>query len=883
MKRIFLILLISLVLILGSSSVKAYQNAGAGFEWTCIGQDSFLIKLTLYRDCNGMSPGSASIPIKCATTGSTLTTLSISATTPIDVTPVCANSCSRCSSSSCAFPYGFSEYTYTALAVLSNAAGCCKINMSYRGFRRTNMITTIANPPIYVEAELDRCLSPCDNSPSFTDPPFFIACIGQDFNYYQNLSDNNSTDSLSFELTPPLSDSGTVISFTGSYTYDKPFYFWGFPNKNLPFPRGFHVDPVTGDVYFRPMKIETSILVLKVKEWRKDSSGVMQNIGYITRDVIVTIISCPGNLAPVLGGPYYKEVCANDTVKFNISTIDYDTDDTLTISWNNAIPAAYWSDNNDSVKHPIGNLTWTPGEQHARPIPYVFTVTVKDDACPISSRTTRAYQILVKPLPKANITVVDSGCGDYYLYAQGVLGINPSYSWVGNFNPGFMFAGPSMHYKFNGPGKYPYTLTMEAQHCQRVYYDTIEVDTFLTLQLTPDHDICYGDTSVLTANYSNNKGPVSYKWSTGDTTKTIYFPAIKDTTVQLTISDSTVCEISGQVHINIHNLPAVDLGPDKGWCSIPADTLFVNYSFDESTLKTIRWYNKMDSLLLSGQTSHFAIADSGYWRCTVEDSLGCLGEDDIQVFINPLPKPDAGIDVEICTGCGNYPLIGLPQLPAGMWRSLNGVGVEGSPGNYYFNPKDSAIADGVTYQCVYHYTDGNGCENEDTVAITVYETPVVDAGPDYDVLINTPVVTLGGSPAGGSWSGSGVSNNKFYPPQVGLGSYDLTYTFINVHCAGMDTMTITVIEDIGMKENSIPAILVYPNPTSNELIIKFLNTNELIHSVYLINLEGKLLDRFPANSQSEIHISGNSQPSGLYYLKIESSNGAFYYRKILIE
>jgi hypothetical protein len=47
-------------------------------------------------------------------------------------------------------------------------------------------------------------------------------------------------------------------------------------------------------------------------------------------------------------------------------------------------------------------------------------------------------------------------------------------------------------------------------------------------------------------------------------------------------------------------------------------------------------------------------------------------------------------------------------------------------------------------------------------------------------------------------------------------------------------------------------------------------------------LEGKILDRYVANSQSEIHIQAINQPSGFYFLKIEAINGISYYRKITI-
>ena len=952
--------------LLFSFQTKASHMMGSDITWTCIGQDSFLIKLVIYRDCNGVQLGNATIPIRCASTGASITQVSIAKPAPVDITPTCGASCTRCQSSGCSFPYGIEQYTFTKLVVLSSAGSCCQVRMGYSMCCRNSSITTgAANQNFYVEATLDRCVTPCDNSPTFTNPPIAIICIGQDFVFNHGVvdidvnSNGGLIDSLSYEWTQPLSSSSGQIAYTGQYAYNKPIYFWGFPNVNLPSPRGFHLDPVTGDIGFRPMKIEQTVMALKVTEWRNDTM-----IGQVRRDIQIIVISCPNNNAPVLSGPYYKSVCATQTVNFSIATNDYDVDDTLLISWNGAIPGATWNDNNKQVKHPTGTLSWTPGEQHASTIPYVFTVTVKDDACPVSGSSTRAYQILVKPLPKANITVIDSGCGDYYLFAQGVLGKSPSYTWVGNFNPGFVFAAPSMHYKFKGPGKYPYTLTVEAQQCQRVYYDTIEVDTFLLLYLTDDLDICYGDTAPLIAGYLYNTGDVTYNWSTGDTSQTIYYPAYLDTAIGVAISDTMGCVAKDTVHINMHNLPLVDLGPDRRLCSYSTETIPVSYVLDENGLQAISWYDQTGSLIMSGYTSQITISDSGYWVCKVEDSLGCVADDTVYavvspevrayaagavicygdtatltanstgsktsnvnygwydkathglvgitqtvrlaptvttdyelivseviagitcvdsftvrvrvnplpeiqwgtipercidgsilslnnyvttnpifatkswtspsaglisvypgdkfhpllggpgahkvvltvedpttgciskdsnfVIINALPQPDAGMDVEICTEDGLYVLSGLPATPAGTWRSLNGIGVQGTPGAYEFNPKANGVTNGTTYYCVYHYIDVKGCENEDTVGITVYETPVVDAGPDRDVCIDAGTVSLGGSPAGGTWTGPGVTGSNFDPTAPGVGSYELTYTYTNVICTVDDKFTINV-------------------------------------------------------------------------------------------
>ncbi|MEI6579336.1 MAG: hypothetical protein WCN92_07705, partial [Eubacteriales bacterium] len=145
-------------------------------------------------------------------------------------------------------------------------------------------------------------------------------------------------------------------------TYDKAIYFWGFPNDALPPPRGIHLDPQTGDIQFRPMKSEVTVMVIKVKEYR---NGVL--IGEIRRDLQIIVIPCVSNTPPSISTPNgirSKSVCAGETVTFTFSTSDPNTPDTVTISWNRAIPGASWTDNNGTVKHPTGNFSWTPTDAH---------------------------------------------------------------------------------------------------------------------------------------------------------------------------------------------------------------------------------------------------------------------------------------------------------------------------------------------------------------------------------------------------------------------------------------------------------------------------------------------------------------------------------------
>ncbi|MEA3496475.1 MAG: hypothetical protein U9R42_10610, partial [Bacteroidota bacterium] len=554
MKKKKLILIALLISMFFINKPAKSRIMGSDLTWTCIGQDSFLVKLTLYRDCNGVQlPNTVSIPIKCKATNQLITTLTIAKPTPTDITPVCNSSCTRCQSSSCSFPYGIEQYTFQKLAVLSSAGSCCELIMSFQMCCRNSSITTgAANKAFYTFAELNRCLTPCDNSPQFTNPPILVACIGQDFTINHGFFDTDKdslgrlSDSLVYSWGHPLSDSGSNIPYTGSYTYKKPIYFWGFPNANLPFPRSFHLDLHTGDISFRPMKIEQTVMVTKVEEFRNDTL-----IGQIRRDIQVIVINCPNNHAPLLSGPFYKEVCAGDSVTFTINTNDYDSNDTLRISWNNAITNATWSSNNGIVKHPTGNFTWVPQNNMASTIPYVFTATVKDDACPVNGSSTRAYQILVKSNPNITISVIDSGCNNFFFKATPT---NLLYEWKCFFNPLKSVTASGFNHHFNQFGKFPFQVKAINNQCTNtIYYDTLVIDTFPSAVLPNDTHLCYGNSLNITATISQENYSLRYFWNTADSNvkQITVGPLYADTLIVFSVEDSNNCIYSDSMFIDV--------------------------------------------------------------------------------------------------------------------------------------------------------------------------------------------------------------------------------------------------------------------------------------------------------------------------------------------
>lgn len=367
--------------------------------WYCIGKDSFMIKLTLYTDCNQEKPGDAQVNIYCKQDHSLLNTLCFPRPQGIDITPTCNEPCTRCSNPSCTYPYGIERYEYRKLLVFDGSASCCEILLSYSQCCRSAALSTVKDPGnsnFYTYAVLNRCTDPCDNSPDFSNIPVAILCQCQEFVYCHGEQNwdiepgGGLLDSLAYKIASPLISEDTALEFNYPYSYDKPVYFKGFPDANAPNPMGMHTDLC--NISFTPMVLQQTVMNIKVSEFRKGTK-----IGEVLRNMYFIIIPCPPNNNPVfMTDTFYKEIFTGETVKFTIPSFDADPEDTVTISWNHGIPGALWTDNNGQVKYPTGILTWTPDNNRASTIAYSFTVQLKDDHNRYSGRSSRTFQVLVK-------------------------------------------------------------------------------------------------------------------------------------------------------------------------------------------------------------------------------------------------------------------------------------------------------------------------------------------------------------------------------------------------------------------------------------------------------------------------------------------------------
>ena len=173
-----------------------------------------------------------------------------------------------------------------------------------------------------------------------------------------------------------------------------------------------------------------------------------------------------------------------------------------------------------------------------------------------------------------------------------------------------------------------------------------------------------------------------------------------------------------------------------------------------------------------------------------DGGTGCTADAHKPLVVNPLPA------------------VTLPQLPGICINEAPVILSGGTPANgIYSGPGvsndsifDPETAGFGTHTITYTFTDGSGCTNSDDNTITVFDVTPVDLPPFGSLCINASPITLtGGTPIGGTYSGTGVSGGIFDPSVTGAGTFEIVYSYTDGNnCTNSDTNTITV--------NPLPAI-----------------------------------------------------------------------------
>jgi hypothetical protein len=143
---------------------------------------------------------------------------------------------------------------------------------------------------------------------------------------------------------------------------------------------------------------------------------------------------------------------------------------------------------------------------------------------------------------------------------------------------------------------------------------------------------------------------------------------------------------------------------------------------------------------------------------------------------------------------------------------------------------------------------------------------------------NDADVTLTGTPAGGTFSGTGVSNNTFSPATAGVGGpYTITYSYTdNNGCSASTTSQVTVAEPTGITNiTGAGNIGIYPNPSNGQFMVQFNGSQTGQATITITNAIGQKVydDKITITGTNyQYGISLQNKAAGVYQLSVNTGN-----------
>ncbi|MFH0865123.1 MAG: PKD domain-containing protein [Bacteroidota bacterium] len=318
-----------------------------------------------------------------------------------------------------------------------------------------------------------------------------------------------------------------------------------------------------------------------------------------------------------------------------------------------------------------------------------------------------------------------------------------------------------------------YTVTVTSGNgCSATDAVLVTVNPTPTANAGTDVTICLGQGTTLTAS-----GGSSYQWSTGGNTATINVNPASTTSYTVTVTNTSGCNASDNVIVNVNPLPPADAGADQMICAGQSTTLTASGG---------------SSYIWSTGSGNISInvtpASTSTYTVTVTGINGCTAFDNVSVYVNALPVPNAGIDQTICQG-----------------QSASLVASGGA--SYQWNTGANTSSINVTPSSTSTYTvtvtSGNGCTASDNVTVNVNTLPVAYASADQTICVggSTTLTASGGSSY--QWSTGGNTASICVTPAVTT-NYIVTVTASN-GCTASDNVFVYV--------NTLPTAFAGPDQT----------------------------------------------------------------------
>lgn len=277
MKNLLIAILVFISILCPATSFS--NHVGGHLTYTYTGVNTYLLKLTLYNECDGPAlADSAVVCISSATGGVSFTTVLHQTGTPVELPPFPYVPAMVTSCNGGTFT-GFTSFIFEGVVVLPAQFPDWVVSNSSDNMLSSGPSFTNYRPWVY--SRIDNLNNPINSSVAFNTDPNFLFCVNQPaWNSYAATDADGDSIVYSFEnlltdtMICPATPTVSTASFSQPLTSSTPYL----------------IDSNAGWINFNPVSVELGSICIKASEYRSqvliNETTFMQNMISINSCVV---------------------------------------------------------------------------------------------------------------------------------------------------------------------------------------------------------------------------------------------------------------------------------------------------------------------------------------------------------------------------------------------------------------------------------------------------------------------------------------------------------------------------------------------------------------------------------------------------------------------
>ena len=316
-------ILLSTLLLLGAYTAVASHIIGGYVTSECLGSNQYILTLGLYEDCGSSFQPSNPQNLTISSSCSTFTVQATNTVYQFDSTAYCSSlqGQTNCNGGSLA---GFYYHQWQVVVTLPP---CSDWEISYTSCCYGGSTNLSGQPSYFFSTNLDNSTSNCTDQVTPSNYMVPLACLNDTLCFNPGFSQSEN-DSVVYSLHNVWNSSGVPVSYNAGYSGSNPI-------------NGIYVNPTDGLICMYPTLTGNYVINVQSEEY---SNGQLIYTGNYTITVFVS--NCAGGnndpqslgLSNLSGNTAVNnneiDVCAGNTLCFDLEFYDPDASDTLNLSSN---------------------------------------------------------------------------------------------------------------------------------------------------------------------------------------------------------------------------------------------------------------------------------------------------------------------------------------------------------------------------------------------------------------------------------------------------------------------------------------------------------------------------------------------------------------------